>query len=136
MFVNFNCSQLNTLTQFLTGEIGDYGNEISVGMMFRNRDEFKQHMAVYAISNKFRYRSRKSEPGLMVLNCCCDGCPWRVYAVKLKEADVFEIRKVVSEHLCSVDEREGYQTQATSSVIGELMRSKFGGLAGGRRSVR
>lgn len=136
MFVNFNCSQLNTLTRFLTGEIGDYGNEISVGMMFRNRDEFKQHMAVYAISNKFRYRSRKSEPGLMVLNCCGDGCPWRVYAVKLKEADVFEIRKVVSEHLCSVDERGGYQTQATSSVIGELMRSKFGGLAGGRSRVR
>lgn len=67
----------------------------------------------------------------MVLECCGDDCPWRVYAVKLKEADVFEIRKVVPDHLCTVDERGGYQTQATSSVIGELMRSKFGGSCGG-----
>lgn len=119
-----------TLTGFHTGELGDYGNEVAVGMMFRNRDAFKHHMAIYAISEKFRYKSRKSDPGLMVLQCCSDDCPWRVYAVKLKDGEVFEIRKVVSEHLCTVDERGGYQTQATSSVIGELMRSKFGRACG------
>ncbi|KAF3494643.1 hypothetical protein DY000_02056949 [Brassica cretica] len=112
----------DALTLFYTEDIGNYGNEVAVGMMFRNKDAFKQHMALYAISRKFQYRSRKSEPGLMVLECCGDDCPWRVYAVKLKEADVFEIRKVVPDHLCTVDERGGYQTQATSSVIGELMR--------------
>lgn len=88
-------------------------------------------MAVYAINRKFRFKSRKSEPGLMVLECCGVDCPWRVYAVKLKDADVFEIRKVIPEHTYSVDERGGYQTQATSAVIGELMRSKFGGASGG-----
>lgn len=67
----------------------------------------------------------------MVLKCCSPSCPWRVYAVKLKDTEVFEIRKVVSEHLCSVEERGGYQSQATTSVIGELMRSKFGGASGG-----
>lgn len=41
---------------------------------------------------------------------------------KLKDSEVFEIRKVVSEHFCSVDECRGYQAQATASVIGELMR--------------
>ncbi|XP_033139774.1 uncharacterized protein LOC117133063 [Brassica rapa] len=113
------------------GELGEYGNNVTEGMMFRNREAFKQHMAIYAISMKFQYRSRKSEPGLMVLECCGLNCPWRVYAVKLKDADVFEVRKVVSEHTCSIDERGGYQTQATSSVIGELMRNKFGSAGGG-----
>ncbi|WZZ80584.1 hypothetical protein YC2023_101156 [Brassica napus] len=114
---------LDVMLNLCMEDIGDYGNEVAVGMMFRNRDAFKQHMALYAISWKFQYRSRKSEPGLMVLECCGDDFPWRVYAVKLKEADVFEIRKVVTDHLCTVDERGGYQTQATSSVIGELMRT-------------
>lgn len=113
------------------GELGENGNNVAEGMMFRNREAFKQHMAIYAISMKFQYRSRKSEPGLMVLECCGLNCPWRVYAVKLKDADVFEVRKVVSQHSCSIDECGGYQTQATSSVIGELMRNKFGSAGGG-----
>lgn len=113
------------------GELGENGNNVAEGMMFRNREAFKQHMAIYAISMKFQYRSRKSEPGLMVLECCGLNCPWRVYAVKLKDADVFEVWKVVSQHSCSIDERGGYQTQATSSVIGELMRNKFGSAGGG-----
>lgn len=114
------------------GEIGDYGNEeVTVGMMFSSRDDFKQHMAVYAINRKFRFRSRKSEPGLMVLECCGVDCPWRVYAVKLKDAKVFEIRRVIPEHTCSIDERGGYETQATATVIGELMRTKFRGACSG-----
>lgn len=77
------------------GEIGDYGNEeVAVGMLFKSRDDFRQHMAVYAINRKFRFRNRKSELGLMVLECCGVDCPWRVYAVKLKDAKVFEIRRV------------------------------------------
>lgn len=83
-------------------------------------------MDVYAISRKFRFRCAKSEPRLMSLECCSPSCPWRVYAVRLKDAEVFEIRKVVPEHLCSIDERGGYETQATAAVIGELMKNKFG----------
>ncbi|CAN7092078.1 unnamed protein product [Brassica rapa subsp. narinosa] len=63
----------------------------------------------------------------MVLECCGESCPWRVYAVKLKDAKVFEIRKVIPEHSCSIDDRGGYQRQATSTVIGEILRTKFGG---------
>lgn len=95
-------------------------------MLFRNREAFRQHMAIYAINRKFRFKCAKSEPGLMALECCSATCPWRVYAVRLKDADVFEVRKVVPEHVCSVDDRGGYQTQATAAVIGELMKGKFG----------
>lgn len=105
---------------------GNSNEELAVGMLFRSREAFRQHMAVYAISRKFRFRCAKSEPRLMSLECCSPSCPWRVYAVRLKDAEVFEIRKVVPEHLCSIDERGGYETQATAAVIGELMKNKFG----------
>lgn len=121
------------MTLSFAGEIRDYDGEVATGMIFRNKDAFRQYMAVHAINKKFCFRSRKSEPGLMVLECCGEGCPWRVYAVKLKDAKVFEIRKVISDHSCTIDERGGYQTQATATVIGELMRSTFGGACNGPR---
>ncbi|CAN7082863.1 unnamed protein product, partial [Brassica oleracea var. botrytis] len=40
---------------------------VYVGMVFKNRNEFKQHMAIYAIQNKFRFRTTRSAPEGMVL---------------------------------------------------------------------
>ncbi|XP_018487547.2 uncharacterized protein LOC108858060 [Raphanus sativus] len=96
-------------------------------MMFRNRDSFKQHMAMFAIANKFCYRNAKSDPTMMVLKCISSSCQWRVYAIRLKDSDVFEVRKVDHIHTCSIADRGGYQSQATSAVIGELMKTKYAG---------
>ncbi|KAL0716908.1 hypothetical protein Bca4012_066230 [Brassica carinata] len=37
------------------------------------------------------------------------------------------------EHTCSVDDRSGYQSQATHSIIGEIMKARFTGRGGGPR---
>ncbi|CAN7056978.1 unnamed protein product, partial [Brassica rapa subsp. trilocularis] len=42
---------------------------VNVGMIFKCREDFKQHMAMYAIRNKFRFRNSRSAPGGMVLRC-------------------------------------------------------------------
>ncbi|XP_013633305.1 PREDICTED: uncharacterized protein LOC106339011 [Brassica oleracea var. oleracea] len=105
----------------------DYGAQLEVGMMFRNRDSFKQHIAMFAIAKKFCYCSVKSDPSMMILKCISSTCPWRVYATKLKDSEVFEVRKLSIVHTCSIAERGGYQGQATSVVIGELMKAKFSG---------
>ncbi|XP_048611970.1 uncharacterized protein LOC106448752 [Brassica napus] len=105
----------------------DYGAQLEVGMMFRNRDSFKQHIAMFAIAKKFCYCSAKSDPSMMILKCISSTCPWRVYATKLKDSEVFEVRKLAIVHTCSIAERGGYQGQATSVVIGELMKAKFAG---------
>lgn len=73
-------------------------------MMFRNMDAFKQHMALYSIEQKFRFRSMKSDPGLMILKYCGATYQWRVYAARLKESDVFEVRSLVRQHTCSINE--------------------------------
>lgn len=44
---------------------------------------------------------------------------------------IYEIRKVFLTHCCTGDERTNYQRLATTSVIGDLMRSKY--LGSGRR---
>ena len=40
---------------------------VFVGMIFKCREDFKQHMAMYAIRNKFRFQNTCSAPGGMVL---------------------------------------------------------------------
>ena len=43
----------------------------------------------------------------MVLRCVSAACNWRVYAIKFKNVDKYEIRKLSSYHSCSVDDRAG-----------------------------
>ena len=88
-------------------------------------------MALYAISKKFRFLNIRSAPNGMVLRCFSSNCQWRVYATKLKDSDVYEIRKLNPIHTCSVDDKSGYQSQVTHHVVGEMMKARFNGSGGG-----
>lgn len=77
------------------------------GRVFSSRDDFKHHMALYALRNKFRFRHTRSSPNRMVLCCVSLKCMWRVHAIKLKNVENFEIRRVQLQHICSIDERAG-----------------------------
>ncbi|XP_048591431.1 uncharacterized protein LOC106430297 [Brassica napus] len=102
-------------------------------MIFKSREEFKHHMAKYAIKNKFWFRNSRSSPDGMVLRCFSSTCNWRVYAKRMKNVTSYEIRRVDLQHTCSVDSRAGYQSQATHSVIGEMMKAMFGSSGAGSR---
>ncbi|KAL0701784.1 hypothetical protein Bca4012_057906 [Brassica carinata] len=124
---------------FVMLESNDAGNrkhnpdDIYVGMIFKNREDFKQHMAMYAIRNKFRFRNSRSSPGGMILRCFSPTCTWHVYAILLKNSELFEVRTIELQHSCTVDERCGYQSQATHTVIGGMMKARFAGTGGGPR---
>ncbi|KAL0713269.1 hypothetical protein Bca4012_020247 [Brassica carinata] len=106
-------------------------NELYLGMVFTNRDEFKLHTALYAIIKKFRFQNIRSAPNGMVLRCFSSNCQWRVYATKLKDSEAYEIRKLDPIHTCSVDDRSGCQSQVTHHVVGELMKARFNGSGSG-----
>ncbi|KAL0655426.1 hypothetical protein Bca4012_076010 [Brassica carinata] len=115
------------------GYVGSGDKDLFVGKTFETRNTFKQHMSLYDIKNKFVDRSAKSAPSVMVLECIGQTCTWRVYAVLVKGSSMYEVRKIGGEHSCSIDERSGYQRQATSSVIGEMLRQQFSGTGVGPR---
>ncbi|CAN6914348.1 unnamed protein product, partial [Brassica oleracea] len=97
-----------------------------VGQVFMDRTAFKTHMSLYALANKFRFLCRRSEPGKMVLICRGSECKWRVYASKLPGCPQFQIKKLDEGHTCTVDERGDFKRHATSNLIGEMVRNKFG----------
>ncbi|XP_022559956.2 uncharacterized protein LOC111206832 [Brassica napus] len=88
-------------------------------------------MALYAISKKFRFPNIRSAPNGMVLRCFSSNYQWRVYATKLKDSDVYQIRKLDPIHTCSLDDKSGYQSQVTHHVVGEIMKARFYGSGGG-----
>lgn len=75
--------------------------------MFKTRADFKQFMSLYALQHQFRFKNARSSPEGMVLTCISTSCKWRVYATKLKNVENYEIRKVILEHTCSIDDRAG-----------------------------
>ncbi|RID40841.1 hypothetical protein BRARA_J00853, partial [Brassica rapa] len=83
--------------------------------------------------SKTEFRNTRSSPEGMVMECISGTCQWRVYATKMKTLEKFEVRKAQLQHTCSVDDRVGYERQATHGVIGELMKSRYVGIGGAPR---
>lgn len=86
------------------------------GKVFKSRADFKHQMALYALRNKFRFKTTRSTPDAMVFNCISSACQWRIYGVKLKNVDKYEIRRLVLEHSCSVDDRAGINKEININV--------------------
>ncbi|KAL4032204.1 hypothetical protein IC575_005272 [Cucumis melo] len=54
-------------------------------------------------------------------------CGWRLQAVRLKDSNIFKIKKYVNVHSCSLEFLNRDHRQAKSWVVGELIKSKFKG---------
>lgn len=101
-------------------------DHLYAGQVFMDREAFKMHMSLYAIANKFRFLIKRTEPGKMLLECRGQGCGWRVYAAKIGGCARFEIRTLHKDHSSTVNDRWGFRNHATSSIVGDMMRKKYG----------
>ncbi|KAL0544153.1 hypothetical protein IC582_019265 [Cucumis melo] len=64
----------------------------------------------------------------MRLSVCIDKkCGWRLRAVRLKDSNIFKIKKYVKVHSCSLEFLNRDHRQAKSWIVGELIKSKFKG---------
>ncbi|CAA7051646.1 unnamed protein product [Microthlaspi erraticum] len=107
------------------------GDELFVGRVLKNKEDCKVKIAVHAINRKFSYRNESSNGDVVVVRCLSDTCPWRVYVGRMEESNYFQIRTAVLAHTCSVEIRGQFHCQATASVISEIMRSRYVGVARG-----
>ncbi|KAG7534144.1 Transposase MuDR plant [Arabidopsis thaliana x Arabidopsis arenosa] len=114
-------------TRLVVLDVDYEGDELFVGRVFKNRDDCKVKIAVHAINRKFSFRNHRTTNDVVIVRCVSDLCPWRVYCVRLEETEYFEVRTVMLEHNCPIDVRSQFQRQATTSVISEIMKSKYTG---------
>ncbi|KAL0549171.1 hypothetical protein IC582_013652 [Cucumis melo] len=71
--------------------------------------------------------STSEELDVLFVRCIDNKCGWRLQAVRLKDSNIFKIKKYVKVHSCSLEFLNRDHRQAKSWVVGELIKSKFKG---------
>ncbi|KAL4016127.1 hypothetical protein IC575_023745 [Cucumis melo] len=71
--------------------------------------------------------STSEELDVLFVRCIDNKCGWRLRAVRLKDSNIFKIKKYVKVHSCSLEFLNRDHRQAKSWVVGELIKSKFKG---------
>lgn len=121
------------LNIYIEGDGTTNPDDLFVRMIFKNREAFKLYMALYVLNHKFICQNQRSTPYLMVLKCSGVLFQWRVYAIKLADSDLYEIRRATLTHRCTVDERESFHKRPTTAIIRDMMRWRYAGEGGGPR---
>jgi len=109
------------------------GDNIFIGRLFKNKEDCATKLAIHAIRRKFHFIYAKSYPNILLAACVSHTCPWRIYATKMEDSERFEIKCATQQHTCSVDARGDFHKQASTAVIGKLMRTKYLGVGRGSR---
>ncbi|TYK21833.1 MuDRA-like transposase [Cucumis melo var. makuwa] len=78
-------------------------------------------------SEELDFVVKKSTKEVLFVKCIDNKCGWRLRAVRLKDSNIFKIKKYVKVHSCSLEFFNRDHRQAKSWVVGELIKSKFKG---------
>ncbi|KAA0040920.1 MuDRA-like transposase [Cucumis melo var. makuwa] len=78
-------------------------------------------------SEELDFVVKKSRKEVLFVRCIDKKCGWRLRAVRLKDSNIFKIKKYVKVHSCSIEFLNRDHRQAKSWVVGELIKSKFKG---------
>jgi hypothetical protein len=145
--VNFfvNCSVLSKLNNFFLQGMSQFNGsssvnsqfndnasvntneDIVVGQLYQNKSELKRVLGMLAIRRNYEFKVKKSDKWRLEVGCMDVNCKWRLRATKLQDLDYFEVRKFCNEHSCSLDVIHRDHRQASSSLIGNYVKSKFEG---------
>ncbi|KAA0043528.1 MuDRA-like transposase [Cucumis melo var. makuwa] len=80
-----------------------------------------------SISEELDFVVKKSRKEVLFVRCIDKKCGWRLRAVRLKDSNIFKIKKYVKVHSCSLEFLNRDHRQAKSWIVGELIKSKFKG---------
>ena len=100
-------------------------NSLEVSELFENKRELQLRLHKYSLASHFEFKVEKSRKDLWYVKCLDKKCKWRLRAVKGKFSELFEIRKFVKEHTCSIVTRIEGKRQAPAWVIGECVKGKY-----------
>ncbi|CAH9117798.1 unnamed protein product [Cuscuta epithymum] len=96
-----------------------------VGLIYKNRAEFKKALKLNAIKNHFQYMTEKSNKICFVAKCLDENCSWEIKAKQIGTMGRFKVVKLVNTHSCRLEVRLADQRHATSSLVAECIQSKL-----------
>ncbi|CAA7026203.1 unnamed protein product [Microthlaspi erraticum] len=123
------------MTESVILDVAYEGDDLFVGRVFKNKHDCKVKIVVHAINRRFSYKNERSNYDLVVVRCVPDACPWRAYVARMEDSEYFQVRTATLVHSCPVDVRSQFHHQATTSVISEIMRSRYAGSGRGPNPI-
>ncbi|XP_024179315.1 uncharacterized protein LOC112185307 [Rosa chinensis] len=101
--------------------------DILVGQLYPSKKALKLHLGMLVIRKNYEFKVNRSTSDRFEVRCVDPNCKWRLRAIKLQDLAYFEVRKFHNEHSCSLDIIHRDHRQASSSLIGQFVKSKFEG---------
>lgn len=68
---------------------------VELGALYATKQALKKHLNMYAISKHFAFTTKSSCKKYLHVVCPGDNCAWAIRAVRLRETEVFQIRRYV-----------------------------------------
>ncbi|XP_024026491.1 uncharacterized protein LOC112093061 [Morus notabilis] len=99
--------------------------DVNVGNQFMSKSVLKKFMHVIAIRRHFEFKSERSNNSFYVLVCKNESCTWKMRAAKVSNGNVWEVKKYIKEHTCSLDVASAEHRQANSRVVSEFLKGDF-----------
>ncbi|XP_057976837.1 uncharacterized protein LOC131163988 [Malania oleifera] len=88
-----------------------------VGQEFADVKAFRNAIKEAAIAQHFELRIIKSDLIRYFAKCSCEGCPWRIRAVKLPNAPTFTIRSLEGTHTCGKNAQNGHHQASVDWIV-------------------
>ncbi|XP_043714975.1 uncharacterized protein LOC122663364 [Telopea speciosissima] len=73
---------------------------LTVGQLFRNGQHFREVLKDYEVQECFKTLKIKNEGKKVSAICAGKGCPWKIYASRLKDGITFAIKIFTPTHTC------------------------------------
>ncbi|KAL0549622.1 hypothetical protein IC582_014108 [Cucumis melo] len=108
-------------------EESSISEELDVGQIFFCKRDLSMRLSVLAMKFFFQFVVKKTTKEVLFVRCIDNKCGCRLRVVRLKDSNIFKIKKYVKVHSCSLEFLNRDHRQAKSWVVGELIKSKFKG---------
>ncbi|XP_060965394.1 uncharacterized protein LOC115720472 [Cannabis sativa] len=139
IFVNISTSTTDNEHNDRVNYTDNGETSLQTRQLLPTRTEYATKMADYVIEQTQKSMEESSEANQIISNpqvkrsskldcklgCIDDNCNWTFLASKHGKTDMFIIRKIEHTHTCSLDITSGDHPQATSNLVGKVIKNKF-----------
>ncbi|XP_019236684.1 PREDICTED: uncharacterized protein LOC109216913 [Nicotiana attenuata] len=96
--------------------------DVMAGQVYKDKATLKEVMENYAIAQRFQFRVDRSNAVNYALLCISEDCEWRFKASSINKSELFKVREFNDNHTCPLKDKVYEQRQASSSLIGGIIR--------------
>ncbi|KAH9737328.1 SWIM-type domain-containing protein [Citrus sinensis] len=102
-------------------------NDISVGKLFAEKNEFILQLRKVAFRDKFDFKIARSTTTRFEAHCCSDSCKWRIRATRcLNEQNIlWVVKRIDNVHTCHNEVLVDGRHQVRSQVVGHIIAEKY-----------